>query len=187
MRRRSRNSRISRHFVSSSSPSSPNTSAMMADPEMRFHWRIVDADTAEPESNRTPDPRPNSQRAQHFAAVYEAIRKMVRLPAEHDLHVDIDAARRSMDVLAVLGGNFDIDPPKIFPHEGESLVLTWDQEVIKRYLTISAADMDVMHVHKESNIRCEHQIDANSAEVIRWLADLGGAPTAKTALDIDAF
>lgn len=122
-------------------------------------------------------PRPNSARALRFSKIVEAIRRMADLPPDHNFHIDAETAKKSQTILALLMNNFDLDVPKMFPQEGEALVLTWDSENIKRYLTVDKAELDLLDLNKRTRVRCAHELAFDGPEDLKdWIIKLGGLP-----------
>ena len=56
----------------------------------------------------------------------------------------------------------DIDPPKLINQDNEALSFTWSDKQLKQYLTISVDELDMMHLSKNSYIRCEELISAGN-------------------------
>lgn len=127
----------------------------------------------------------NTGRSAKFSALQEALSKMGRLPAEHDFHVDGKAVVKASELLALLASNFDIDPPRVMPQDGEAVVFTWDFGELKRYLTVDPELVDIMDLHKALQMRCVHEIDAaDGREVYPDLITLIGArPLSSTTAD----
>ncbi|MEZ2329946.1 hypothetical protein AB6802_09495 [Mesorhizobium sp. RCC_202] len=145
--------------------------------DFRYHWLESNAFTM-PE-------RPNGDRSIRFAKLLETIRRMARLPEHDDFYIDAKTAANSEAIVAVLWNNFELDAPKMFPHEGDSLVLTWDSTVLKRLLTIADEDLDLLEMNKKSKVRCEQELSFKSPDDLKnWIMQLGGLPSAKS--DISA-
>jgi hypothetical protein len=130
--------------------------------------------------NLTFPERPNSMRAVQFAALMEAIRRMADLPPRHEYHLDAETAKRAQNILGQILQNFSNKPPRLFPHEGESLVMTWDEGDIKRLLTIAGEELDILDLNKRSQVRCSLEFDLTADQVGEWFPSLGGVPNSLT-------
>ncbi|MER9140322.1 hypothetical protein NKI20_29420 [Mesorhizobium sp. M0830] len=127
--------------------------------------------------------RPNSDRSRKFVSLVEAMRRMAELPANHDFYLDPQTAKKSEALVALLNHNFKIGVPKLFPHEGDA-VLTWDSEVIKRYLTVEQGEIDLMVLNKQTKVRCSEELSFNTADDLKdWLIKFGGIVTPDSDAD----
>ncbi|WP_156418346.1 hypothetical protein [Aureimonas sp. D3] len=121
--------------------------------------------------------RPNSERGIKYSALYEAIRRMADLPPGNEFHIDRASAEKAEQLLAVLHGNFNLPAPKLFPQDGDSVVLTWSVGDFKRLLTVAGSEIDLMDYNKKTNVRCDHELEFNDSNDLRaWLIALAGAP-----------
>ncbi|MBB3393269.1 hypothetical protein FHT82_006063 [Rhizobium sp. BK275] len=110
---------------------------------------------------------------------------MSALPPDHDFHVDPSSITRASEFLAVLAENFDIDPPKVLPQDGEAVVFTWDYGTLKRYLTIDPEQVDVMDLNKSLKVRCVHEImsDQDAEAYAKLVGVIGAKPISATTTD----
>lgn len=126
--------------------------------------------------------RPNHPDRAKFWALLDAIRRMSRLSDDDSLYLNREAADRAEEVVNVLALNSHLTPPKVFPHEGDSLVFIWDMPEFRRLLTVSSDEVDVADVHKMSLSRCLHTMPAGDvSDHYRWLLDLAGEADASTS------
>lgn len=125
--------------------------------------------------------RLNSPRARTFADLFTAIRKMIDLPEDHSLHLDVKAGRRAEEILALLRNNLEVDAPKLFPHEGDCLVFTWDSSRVKRMMAIEEDDIEITDLLKKDFSR--HHWDGpedNDEDMWKWVLRMSGNPASYT-------
>ncbi|MBP0439552.1 hypothetical protein [Tianweitania sediminis] len=169
---KSRTTRVYKHAydpwtISSSTPAQP----------LQFEHQEVDRS----QGNLTPLAKPNDERSLKYYALYEAIRRMARLPKGHDFHIDTESAKHAEELLAVFATNFKGRAPKMFAQDGEAVVLTWDFDVLKRYLTIAGQELDLMDIGRASKMRCDYELDYDKADDFRKLLLLfGDEPLSET-------
>lgn len=174
-------------------------SASSATPGVQGSRSLPDSQT--PQSGRTTPPvdiwrdcyaltfpeRPNSDRSRQFLAVIEAIRRLAKMDPNHDWHVDEKTASTSEKLIATLNFNYSGAAPKIFPHEGDTLVLTWESPRIKRLLSISGDEFELIDIDKLSRVKCDHLLQIDTPEKFNdWLSKLGGAPSSRSDLEGNA-
>jgi hypothetical protein len=113
---------------------------------------------------------------------------MAELPPSHSLFLDPSTATRSEEIVALLYNNLNVIPPKLFPHEGDSLVLTWDMPEAKRMLSIEANDLDLVDILKRTKrrVRYEPQFQTEE-EARRWVLSVAGVPDAVSRSAADAL
>jgi hypothetical protein len=119
----------------------------------------------------------NSHRAISYSKVLQAIKRMTQMSEDHPFHLDAETAEQSSEILGVLFNNVDIDAPQIFPHEGDTLVLTWQNTMLKRLLSVSPGEVDVIEMLRSSSIRSEAECSfADKEELLPWLLSVAGRP-----------
>lgn len=110
-----------------------------------------------------------------YAEIFGAIHHMKELPDFDDLFLDSHAAERALNVLGFMKEQMRLIPPRIINQDGEALSFTWDLGDIKRYLTVSDDEVDLMHLSKKLATRCEEVIsegdDLNYETIFSYLSD----------------
>lgn len=119
--------------------------------------------------------RPNSLRGAKFAALQEALLTLASFPEGHDFHLDQAAATRASSFLGLLSNNLDIDPPRLFPQDGEAAVFTWDLGAVKRLLTVDAEEEDLMDINRNTMMRCDYDLPIEEELRLAALLDELGA------------
>lgn len=128
---------------------------------------------------------PNSDRAWKFMLLKEVIRRMALLPDHDSLYVDDATSRNAVDLVGLMAANFEIEAPKVFSHDAEAVVMTWDLGEIKRLLTIAGMETDLLDVHKPTQIRCHYDISdgpVGTSDLFEILAK-ANAPRSSVAED----
>lgn len=82
----------------------------------------------------------NNLRADMYHDLFEAITSLAMLPEGDPMRINLQVCTAALDIVGVLKENFDVPPPKIFPHEDETLVLKWDERDKVRMLWIEDDD-----------------------------------------------
>ncbi|MCP8886611.1 hypothetical protein NF348_05805 [Devosia sp. XJ19-45] len=123
---------------------------------------------------------PNSARGQQFAALTSAVKKLSELPSYHSLYVDPEVCVRATDLLGLLSAQTDVDPPRLFPQDEETLALTWTQGRFIRMLSIDEDDLSLVDLDKKSQHRCLHELPADHSAA-NLLPALGVLPKVSTA------
>ncbi|NKI61760.1 hypothetical protein HCG46_26030 [Labrenzia sp. PO1] len=118
-------------------------------------------------SRASTDYRPLSNWEGHvYAELFQAIHSMSELPEQEDLFLVPEVAKKASSVLGFLKEQVQLAPPKIINQDGEALSFTWDDRVLKKYLTVSDEEIDLMHVCKPLLTRCEEVL--SEGEVIDY-------------------
>lgn len=78
-----------------------------------------------------------------FEELQRTIYLMHRLPPSHDLHLDPAVAWRASEILGWIKSNTDAEPPKVINEEGETLMFTWDEGAVKKYLCVDDSDIEI--------------------------------------------
>lgn len=120
-----------------------------------------------------------------YAAIQGAIHTMALLPETHSFHVDADAAHRASDLLGIMWENFQIEPPKVLPQDGEAVVFTWDHGDIKRYVTVDREDVDVMDLHKQMQVKCIHEVQFDNEHALSDFVNTIGMLPSSITVDRD--
>lgn len=150
--------------------------------QKRKQWTIV-------RNHYRSSSRPNSLRGLRFAALYEALHTLGTLPEDHQFHLDPVVAKRASNYLGMISTNLDIEPPRLFPQDGEAAVFTWDIGPIKRLFTVDVDDVDLTDVNRNTMMRCDHELPEDWREQFpALLQELGGKILAfsSSATDGDA-
>lgn len=88
--------------------------------------------------------KPRSNWETHlFEEVNQLIFQMSRLPAEHDFHLDEAVARRAADVLGAINSSSLIDAPRVINEEGDTVLFTWEDGDLKKYLCIDGEEVEL--------------------------------------------
>jgi hypothetical protein len=102
--------------------------------------------------------RNQNYRSTRFLALYETLKSLPELPEDDIFHLSLEVCDRAVDFVGLIAANLTIDPPRFFPQDGEAAVFTWDDGTVKRLLTLDAEDIDILDVHKETFMKCPHNI-----------------------------
>lgn len=124
--------------------------------------------------------RPNSARGKQFAALTSAVSKLCKLPEYDTLHVQKDVCLRVGELLGLLSAQTDVDPPKLFPQDDETLALTWTQGRFMRLLSVEEDEISLVDVDKRTQHRCSHDL-SDSDNLAGLLPALGVLPKVSTA------
>jgi hypothetical protein len=88
--------------------------------------------------------KPRSNWETHlFEEVTKLIFQMSRLPSGHDFHLDGTVARRAADVLGAINSNSLIGAPRVINEEGDTVLFTWEEGDLKKYLCIDGDDVEL--------------------------------------------
>lgn len=127
----------------------------------------------------------NTERACRYAAIQSAIHTMALLPESHSFHVDARAVYKASDLLGVMWENFHIEPPKVLPQDGEAVVFTWDHGDIKRYVTVDDEDVDVMDLHKTTQVKCIYEVQLDDEHAFSEFVNTIGLIPSSSTVDHD--
>lgn len=121
-----------------------------------------------------------------FAALQELVIGLTRLPEDHVMAVDEETSEHASQLLNDLS-QYSVEPPKIFAHGGDAVVLTWDTEAVQRYVTVVGDELSLLDMHKPTGARVEEDFELKDSEEREiWLSRLGGAPISLSNLtDVD--
>jgi hypothetical protein len=88
--------------------------------------------------------KPRSNWETHlFEEVIQLVFQMSRLPSGHDFHLDEAVARRAADVLGTINSNSLINAPRVINEEGDTVLFTWEEGDLKKYLCIDGDDVEL--------------------------------------------
>ena len=103
--------------------------------------------------------RPNSERAFQYRLLSEAISRMTMLSSRDDFYLDEHTGRHALELIGMMRGAFEVDPPKIFPQDAEGLSMTWSLGEIRRLMTISGDELSLLDLHLPTQVRCYYDIE----------------------------
>jgi hypothetical protein len=78
-----------------------------------------------------------------FGEINELIFKMTRLPEAHDFYLHEHVARRAADLLATISTSSQIEPPRVINEEGDTVLFTWEEGDLKKYLCIDGEEVEI--------------------------------------------
>ncbi len=81
-----------------------------------------------------------------YTEILHALDQMTRLPEEDQLHLNDKIATKAQNLLGFFKEQLKIHPPKIINQDGEAIAYTWVVGNIKRYLTVSDYEVDLMEI-----------------------------------------
>lgn len=87
--------------------------------------------------------RLSNWQANMFEELQRTIYLMFRLPEEHDLHLDPAVAWRASEILGWIKSNTDAEAPRIINEDGDTLMFTWDEGALKKYLCIDDSEIEI--------------------------------------------
>ena len=90
-----------------------------------------------------------------YAELFNTIIKMGELPEGSELHLEPEATQNAVSVLAFVKEQMTMLPPRMLNQDGEAVSFTWNIGNLKRYLTVSEDEVDLMHLSNRFPIRCE--------------------------------
>jgi hypothetical protein len=144
------------------SPSSSITRLVLFRPEMHHHASLDQVR------------RLSNWQAHMYEDVQKSLSLMVRLPEDHDLHLNADVASRAADILAWIRANTDAEAPKVINEDGDTVLFTWDDGSIKKYLCIDASDVEVEARRKGTPYVASEVIGQLKAMDVNRFSDLLG-------------
>lgn len=83
---------------------------------------------------------------------------MRRLPKKHDYHLDPVVADKAINIINTIHSNFDADLPLLLPEDSGTLVLTWETELIKRFLSLTDDEQDLLTLNRKTRAKCEEEL-----------------------------
>lgn len=120
----------------------PSTSSS-EDPNL-WKWVISSAKEEENQQLRSGATQPRSNWETYlFDQVSQLIFQMARLPNGHDFHLDADVAMRAADLLETIKSNSLIDAPRVINEEGDTVLFTWEESGLKKYLCIDGEEVEI--------------------------------------------
>ncbi|GGE17835.1 hypothetical protein GCM10011345_24540 [Gemmobacter megaterium] len=88
--------------------------------------------------------RPRSNWETHlFDQVNQLVFQMTRMPDGHDFHLDANVARRAADLLGAIQANSRLDAPRVINEEGDTILFTWEEFGLKKYLCIDNEEVEL--------------------------------------------
>lgn len=102
---------------------------------------------------------------------FSAMRSLADLPSDHDLFLDKRVVDRAVNLVSSLYHTYQIDLPKILPEDRDTVSLTWDDGVIKRFLSVDHSDLDFLVYSRVHNISCDEVLGENGAVFWRKLVE----------------
>ncbi|WP_289150358.1 hypothetical protein [uncultured Salipiger sp.] len=78
-----------------------------------------------------------------FHETLGTIFRMSRLPANHDMFLPPNIAKRATDILAAILNGSTISPPQVLNEERDTLLLTWFSDGVKSYLCIDEDEVEL--------------------------------------------
>lgn len=100
-----------------------------------------------------------------YEEIENAIRRMSRLPEGEEFFLDAEVSRRALSVLYFLKDQEMTKPPKILNHDGESLSFTWMFGDMKRYLTVSDDEVDLMYLFPRLDVPRKEEVLSQGKEI----------------------
>lgn len=134
------------------------------------------------ENSSTSGQSPNSERTRHYLGLLEAISRMALYPEGHAFHVERGAAEKARELVGMLRHNLLIGAPRVFPHEGEAVVLTWREGEVKRLLSIDNEEWSLRDVNLRNSGRCYHNEGAGHDEMPILMKELSLSTISRTSV-----
>ncbi|MDR3497262.1 MAG: hypothetical protein P4L82_21920 [Ancalomicrobiaceae bacterium] len=98
-------------------------------------------------------------KSSQYYAILSALRNMSKLSTDDEFYLDALTSERAQQLIGILSNNFDIDAPRLLPHDQEAIALTWELGMIKKYLTICKNEIDLMELNRKTNARIEENLN----------------------------
>lgn len=83
----------------------------------------------------------SNMRVDRYFRLHQLIQKMAETPEGHRMHVAENIKTAAHDIVGVLRENFDLDAPRVYPSDDDTLVLVWEEDCRERLLTIGHEDV----------------------------------------------
>lgn len=114
-------------------------------------------------------------RSARFSILQDALRSVTKLDEDDSFYLSPEVSARAANLLNVIRTNLTIEPPKFLPQDGEVAVFTWETPLAKRFLSIDETEVDLLDVHKNTFVKCAHEVPPQADEVTFIVRELGSA------------
>lgn len=109
-----------------------------------------------------------------FQKAEESLARLMGLDEDEYFHLGHEAGQRALQIVAFIKHSISISAPKILPEGEDDVALTWEDELVKRYVSISPDSVEIVDQNKNDPTAVTHYVgDDNGIDYQGLIAHMG--------------